>query len=149
MRLGSLRNTRDERIRLAGRRSSVGEEETTVNDRAKSKGEKDGGPEDRTWLEQLMPGEPLGVTRPVTSYLDTFSLAPPPSLAVASSVLPSTRVLVATPRLVVMEVHLRARVSKEIQSAPSSSSSSLSHHASRRVSSLLLPSRPVPSRPGR
>ena len=77
-----------------------------MNDRVKSKGEKD-----RTWLQQPMPGEPLGVTRPVTSYLDTFSLAPPPipssSVCLSSFVL---RALVASPRLVVRKVHLPASI---------------------------------------
>lgn len=77
MGLDSLRNTRDGRLREEGG-GGRGKEETTEDGGAEvDGGEKDGGPEDRTWLEQLMPGEPLGVTRPVTSYLDTFSLAPP------------------------------------------------------------------------
>lgn len=103
MRLGSLRNARDERIRFAGRGSRVVEGES---DRVKSKGEKDGEAEDCTWLEQLMSGEPLEVTWSVTSYLDTFSLTPPPCSPPSSFL----RLLVATPGLVAMDARSRASI---------------------------------------
>lgn len=135
MRIASLRNTRDAE-KIPRVHCGVEEENSTVNDRAKSKGEKD-----RTWLQQLMPGEPLGVTRPVTSYLDTFSLAPPPPLpstiSSPSVCLPSfvLRALVASPRLVVRKVHLPA----SIKGNPACFSVS----PSRLVSSLVVSSSPL------
>ena len=82
-----------------------------------------------------MPGEPLGVTRPVTSYLDTFSLAPPPppsSVSLFSFVLRA--LFVASSRLVVRKVHLPA----SIKGNPACFSVSLS----RLVSSHVVSSSP-------
>lgn len=114
MRIGSLRNTRDrEDTAVAGRRwSSVEEEETAVNDRAKWKGGKGWRPRGLYLARTTTDARWIRRGHSARDFLPRYifiSANPFPLVRLPSSLL---RVLVATPRLVVMEVHLRASIKR-------------------------------------